>query len=298
MNKQNTQVQYYNRKTKQVENELIFGEQIMRWFYENQIGNTLIDKVLSKKIFSQVYGSVKSSKYSTKDIPKFIDQFQINMREYEEGPFKSFNDFFIRKFKPGMRNFSDHSNDFSAPAEGRYLAFANHNPKDKFPIKGQLLTAKALLQDDEKARLFDNGPVLIARLCPTDYHRFHYPDSGTTVERYTVSGKLHSVNPIALNTRPDIFISNERCVSILKTENFGYLAYIEVGAIFVGKIVQTTSELDHYKKGQEKGYFLFGGSTVILLGEPGCFKISEDILENSKKSLETFIQLGDTIAQK
>ncbi len=298
MNQTSTQVQFYNRKTKKIENELIFGEQIMRWFYENQFGNQIIDKVLSKKIFSQFYGSVKSSKRSSKDIPKFINQFQINMKEYEEGPFNSFNDFFIRKFKANMRPFSDKENQFSAPAEGRYLAFQSHNSKDKFPIKGQLLTAKALLQDEQKANLFEGGPVLIARLCPTDYHRFHYPDSGSTVERYTVSGKLHSVNPIALNTRPDIFITNERCISILKTEHFGYIAYIEVGAIFVGKIVQTTSEIDQYKKGQEKGYFLFGGSTVILLGEPGCFQISEDILANSKNGIETFVQLGDTIAQK
>ncbi len=293
----NTSVEFYNRRTSRIEKELIYGEQIMRWFYENQIGSFFVDTVFSKKIISILYGKLKSSPRSSKEIPHFINRFNINMKEFEEGPFASFNDFFIRKFKKGSRSFSTSTTDLSAFAEGRYLGFQTHTQKDKFPIKGQLLTAAALIQDEEKAKIFEGGPVLIARLCPTDYHRFHYPDSGTTVERFTVSGKLHSVNPIALNTRSDIFVGNERCVSILKTDHFGYIAYIEVGAIFVGKIVQTTTEMLKYQKGQEKGYFLFGGSTVIVLGEPNHFTISNDVLENSKKSLETFVPLGDTIAK-
>ena len=139
--------------------------------------------------------------------------------------------------------------------------------------------------------------MMIARLCPVDYHRFHFPDSGSMVERYTLSGKFHSVNPVALKAQPTIFLENERCVSILKTDNFGYLAYVEVGALCVGKIVQSTNEMVRFERGQEKGYFLFGGSTVIVLGEKGKWLPDSDILENTRKGHETFIKLGACIGK-
>jgi phosphatidylserine decarboxylase len=138
--------------------------------------------------------------------------------------------------------------------------------------------------------------LLLARLCPVDYHRYHYPDGGKTQKHYSIHGQYHSVNPTALRFKEDIFISNERRVSILETKNFGKLAFIEVGAVMVGKIVQTHDETKAFRRGQEKGYFLFGGSTVIVLGEPGLWTPSKDLLENTKNGIETYIQLGDAVA--
>ncbi len=129
-----------------------------------------------------------------------------------------------------------------------------------------------------------------------DYHRFHYPDGGYTLDAFPVHGKLHSVNPIALKKRGSIFLENERRVSILETKSFGKLAYIEVGATMVGKIVQTHTGKS-FQRGAEKGYFLFGGSTVIVIGEAGKWIPDQDLLENTSNNLETYIKLGSPIAK-
>lgn len=138
--------------------------------------------------------------------------------------------------------------------------------------------------------------MLLARLCPVDYHRFHFPDGGRVRESYHVSGRLHSVNPAALKYRGDIFATNERQVSLFESLHFGRLALIEVGALCVGKIVQTYEGSEAVRRGQEKGYFLFGGSTVIVLGEKGAWSPDADILEKTEQGLETWVKLGEGLA--
>ncbi len=216
------------------------------------------------------------------------------MEDYEPGPYRTFNDFFIRRFKPQKRKFLQGPGQLPAFAEGRYLAFENITEEQKFPVKGQFLRVQDLLDDQIKARQFEGGPMVIARLCPVDYHRFHFPDDGEILDHWSISGRLHSVNPVALEARPNIFITNERQVTLLKTKNLGILAYIEVGALCVGKIIQTYAGRT-FKRGDEKGYFLFGGSTVILLGEKGSWKPNADMLKRSSMGLETYIHLGDGI---
>ncbi|QQR79365.1 MAG: phosphatidylserine decarboxylase [Deltaproteobacteria bacterium] len=276
------------------ETEKVYGDQLLQWAYGSKLGGHLLS-FLSRPELSRLYGWIQSSTFSRFKINRFIKDFHIPMEDYEEKSFSSFNDFFIRKFREGKRNFSSTPSDFCAPAEGRYLAFDRITPTQTFPVKGTYLKASDLLGDNIKAQPFMEGPLVIARLCPVDYHRFHFPDSGEVLERYTISGELHSVNPIALKTKEDIFIKNERQVTILKTKNFGKIAFIEVGAMMVGKIVQTYSGIQFFK-GQEKGYFLFGGSTVVILGEPGRLRMSSDILEKSKNNQECFIKLGEVIA--
>jgi phosphatidylserine decarboxylase len=127
-------------------------------------------------------------------------------------------------------------------AEARYLAFESIHEDQVFPVKGGFLSAESLLGSHEKAAPFVGGPLLLARLCPVDYHRYHYPDAGRTLDAYTIQGQLHSVNPVALAQRGEIFIRNERRVSILETQHYGKLAYIEVGALCVGKIIQSYDE--------------------------------------------------------
>lgn len=220
------------------------------------------------------------------------------MEEYEGDRFHSFNEFFIRRFKEGKRPFAESLTDLPAFAEARYLAYASIDDEQTFPVKGKPYNVAELLDDPMVAGRFLGGPLLIARLCPTDYHRFHYPDSGRTIEYYRVGGKLHSVNPVALAYKPDILATNERRVSVLETENFGDIAYIEVGAMCVGKIVQTHSPDLPFKRGEEKGYFLFGGSTVVVLGQPDKWVIDSDLLEQTRKGRESWVPLGQKIARK
>jgi phosphatidylserine decarboxylase len=217
------------------------------------------------------------------------------MTQYEAGPFSSFNQFFIRKFRDGARPFIDDKRHLPAPAEARYFGWKKVKEGQTFPVKSQFLTADALLGRKEASKPFLGGPMLIARLCPVDYHRFHFPDSGEVDDHWRVGGALHSVSPIALDRRPEIFIQNERHVTVLRTKNFGRIAFIEVGALCVGKIVQTHDLKRPFGRGEEKGYFLFGGSTVIVLGEPGTWRPSDDILDNTEAKRETWIPLGDEV---
>ena len=289
-----------------MEVEKIYGDAMVRFAYNTKLGS-LFGGIIASRGLSKLYGKLQDTNLSGDKVPKFVENFKINMDEFRAGSkksqsinnsYRSFNEFFIREFKDGMRNFCDDSSKLAACAEARYFGHEKVSDELQVPVKGSFLNALDLLGNKKLAEKFVGGPFIIARLCPVDYHRYHYPDSGKTKESYTIKGDFHSVNPIALKLRQDILIKNERRVALLETENFGDLAFVEVGATCVGKIIQSFDESSNFKRGDEKGYFLFGGSTVIIYGEPGKWKPSQDILKNTQLGFETYIKLGDEIATK
>jgi phosphatidylserine decarboxylase len=297
------EIKYFNRISEQVEVEKVYGVEAVRWLYQSPIGK-LLQRLLCTAPISGIYGVLQDSAASANKIPGFIKNFNINMDDYVpedgrtmENPYSSFNQFFIRRFKDGKRPIEETPSLMPAFAEARYFAYESMTDEAKVPVKGQYMSAKALLAHSEWEDVFDEGPLLLARLCPVDYHRFHYPDNGKVLDFYELHGAYHSVNPIALKERPEIFHINERAVTILQTENFGKLAYIEVGATMVGKIVQST-DLKSFKRGEEKGYFLFGGSTVIVLGEKGKWKPTDDLIKHTNEGMETWVPLGQKLAEK
>ena len=300
------EIQYFNRSKGKVEVEKVYGDKWVKLIYTGVAGKVLAP-VFASKFLSKAYGLMQNNMLTQLKVPKFVKNFNIDLSEYQPGSvqvdnqelsYKNFNEFFIRKFKKGKRKFVSEESEMPAFCEARYYAYDSINDDLKVPVKGKFLNAIDLIDDPDLAAPFVGGPLLLARLCPVDYHRYHYPDHGKTTKSFSVHGEFHSVNPIALEVKEDIFIKNERRVSILETKNFGKLAYIEVGAVMVGKIIQTHDELKSFRRGQEKGYFLFGGSTVIVLGEPGLWSPSEDMLENTKNGMETYIKLGECVANK
>jgi phosphatidylserine decarboxylase len=299
-------IEFINRKSEQVEIEKVYGDGFIKFLYQNQLGKK-IGRAFTNKYFSQAYGWAQDQTFSKKKVRPFIENFNIPIDLFEPGSdpsndirdsYKNFNEFFIRKYKPYARQFVSDNQRMPAFAEARYVGYSEVKSNDVFPVKGYDLKAADLLDNSELAKIFNGGPLLIARLCPVDYHRYHYPDDGECLESYRCHGEYHSVNPLALKFKSQIFVKNERHVSILKTKNFGRLAYIEVGAICVGKIVQSHSLKKPFKRGDEKGYFLFGGSTVIVLGEKGAWAPSADIEKNTKNGIETYIELGDEVGVK
>lgn len=289
-------IRYWNRERRCDESEQVYGEAAVAWLYETRLGQALADGFLSRGFPSRVYGAYQSSRASRHKIAPFIREFRIPMDEYEDPGFQSFNDFFIRRFRPGARRFEATPKRMPAFCEARYFAYEKADASLSFPVKGKWLTPGALLEDPKLAAPFEGGPMLLARLCPTDYHRFHFPDDGRVLESRTLAGRLHSVNPVALRFRGDILATNERQVTLLETAQFGKLAYVEVGAMMVGKIVQTDPARREFRRGDEKGYFLFGGSTVVVFGEPGRWKPDSDILQQTALRRETYIKLGTGIA--
>lgn len=290
-------IQYWNRRNGRMESEDVYGDLFVRLLYGNRLGFALADHLLVKKTLSTLYGRLQSSARSARKVPDFVKRFKLPMEQYEDRPFTSFNDFFIRQFRPGLRPFPNDQEQMGAFAEARYLAFANSEEPISVPIKGLQLDPMALLGSTPDKERFRGGPCLLARLCPVDYHRFHFPDDGKTVHFHSESGKLHSVNPLALKRHPSLLLTNERQVSILKTKSFGLLAYVEVGALCVGRIVQTHPFERPFARGQEKGYFLFGGSTVVVYGEPGTWLPEADLLEQSAKGIETLVELGSVVGR-
>ncbi len=288
----------WNRQKQRAEIEKVYGDGFVKALYETKLGLFIENYFLSSARFSKIYGSFQSSVLSKRKIPEFIKNFSIPMEDYENVDYKNFNDFFIRRFKVGKREFIANESVLPAFAEARYSAYASLDDSIQFPVKGSLLNINTLLQSEKTAKHFIGGPAFIARLCPVDYHRFHFPDEGKVISSYSVHGKLHSVNPIALAVNENIFLRNERQVSILETKNFGLLAYIEVGALCVGRIVQSYSSDQSFSRGEEKGYFLFGGSTVILVGEKGKWLPDADLLERTSNKQESLVLLGEGIAKK
>jgi len=296
------QIKYYNSVNKSFEIEQVYGASGVEFLYQTFLGK-LIGYFLEFKPFSKIYGYFQSKESSQKKVLPFIEKFNIKIDQFEkelvddEVGYSSFNKFFCRKLKAGQRPFPKNQNELGAFCEARYFAH-NHNSEEiNFPVKGKYINPVDLLKNNKWSDTFKNGSFVIARLCPVDYHRFHFPDNGEVLDFYEIHDRLISVNPIALKVKPETFIRNERHVTIMQTENFGKLAYIEVGAICVGKIVQSHSMTigSKFKKGQEKGYFLFGGSTVIVLGEKEKIKFNKDFVSRSKEGIETYYQLGNII---
>lgn len=299
-------ITFWHRAHKQMETETVYGDKFIRFLYQSNLGKQM-GGVFANAPFSKFYGLLQDSPLSHRKVRPFIQKFNIEIDQYEPGSrhavdirdsYATFNEFFIRKFRLGQRPFVPQPERMPAFAEARYVGYAGVTPEIRFPVKGKHLTASGLIGNPDVAKPFEGGPLMVARLCPVDYHRYHYPDNGKVIDHFPVHGRYDSVNPLALQLKGDIFIANERYVTLLQTENFGKLAYIEVGAICVGKIVQSHRWNKPFLRGEEKGYFLFGGSTVVVVGEKGAWKPSQDMLDNTAAGRETYVQLGDEVATK
>lgn len=291
-------IRVYDRSKQSLFDEKVYGQSALGWVYGNRLGRLLENALLSRKWLSRAMGAWYSSPYSARQIDGFVEQYGIDRGEFEPGPFADFNSFFVRRFAPGRRTFVEGAR-MPAPAEARYFAWSESSEELRLPVKGAWLSPIELLGDTHEAayrQRIQGGPVLLARLCPVDYHRFHFPDRGDWLSLHRVDGRLHSVNPLALKAFPRTFLENERQVSWLKTERFGLLAYIEVGALGVGQIRQSHSPGSPFERGDEKGYFLFGGSTVIVIGEKGAWTPSADLLTHTEGGHETLVRLGEEVA--
>lgn len=293
-------IKFYNRKLKEYEIEKVAGQAYLNWTYSSPIGMTLLELLIKKKLFSSLYGSYCSSYSSRKKISNFINDFNIDasLNKKNVTEYKSFNDFFSRQLKSEARPIDIKGESFISPGDGRLLAYENIDLESLVQVKGYTYSFLDLVDSSKAVSLFKNGSCLIFRLCPTDYHRFHFVDSGVCGELHKHKGSYYSVNPIALNKISEIFCKNKREWSILHSNNFGEILYVEVGATCVGSIVQTFQTDLEVEKGSEKGYFKFGGSTVIIFLQKGKVKIDQDIIEQTKLGFETKVLMGEKIGTK
>ena len=264
--------------------------------YETHPRRSPVQWLESHPLFDWLLAAYYDTRVSVRSIEPFIRAHKLDMSEFEPVIYRSYSDFFERRFKIGARSFPAEPAAMGAFAEARYFGWDKVEPEQQFPIKGHSLSVRQILDDEVKAQAFLGGPVILARLAPSDYHHAHYFDDGETVDCWWKGGRLWTVNWRALLNMPEILFVNERQINILETRNFGRVAFVEVGALSVGRILQVQRWDVPFHRGDEKSVFRFGGSAILLFGEPGRWQPAEDILEHTRDGVETHIRLGDRIA--
>lgn len=292
-------VLFHNRYTGQVEEEVIYGDRSLRWTYETAPGRCLLNLLIRRPFFSRYYGRLMDKPASKARIEPFIEQYGVDASEFaqEPGEFGSFNEFFYRRLKPEARPIAAGDGIACFPADGRHLAYQDISDLPGFIAKGQRFDLRRFLGDDRLAERYADGAALVSRLCPVDYHRYHFPCGGMPGETRLINGWLYSVNPIALRRNVGYLVENKRACCTIDSPEFGRVLYAEIGATCVGSMVNTYTPGERVEKGAEKGYFRFGGSCTILLFEKGRLRFDSDLIKNTGEYLETYARMGDRLGE-
>ena len=249
-------------------------------------------KLLSSRAVSYVAGSFMDSSLSCSLIPPFAARNNIDMQQYEDEIYTSFNSFFTRHIKPSLRQIDMSDDSFIAPCDGLLSAYHIHDGL-VIPVKQSEYSIYDLVKNKRIADMYKNGICLVFRLCVDHYHRYCYPDSGIKSQNVHIKGILHTVRPIALRKDP-VFTENSREYTLIKTQNFGTVLMMEVGAMLVGRICNL-HEKQEVCKGQEKGYFEYGGSTVILLVKKGKVTLPDILFDATDSGYEIPVKMGERI---
>ncbi len=276
-----------DRETGKKIEEKVFGGGLLKAFYGNPFGRPFAHLISRIPLISSLYGAWQKTSLTRKNIAPFIKTYQIDKSEFRQPieEFRSFNDFFIRKLKHECRPIAQGQNIAVMPADGRYRFFQNIQETDGFIVKGEKFDLSKLIGDPILSEKYASGTMVMARLCPTDYHRFHFPVDCTPSSSHLINGYLYSVNPIALKQNIHIFTKNKRKITHLESEEFGKVIFIEVGATNVGSIHENFEPNFPYKKGEEKGYFSFGASSLVILFEPGKIVLDPDLTQQNEFEL-------------
>ncbi len=288
--------QVLDRRTGTVFEERIFGGRTLEFLYGDARGRLLTDRVLSGTLAHRLYGWWQRHPSSKRRIPEFVASLGVDASEAEHAvdAYASLDSFFARRLRTGARPIDADARSLVSPADARVLVLPRIGAR-RLRVKGCDVTLDELVGSPEEARRYEDGAALVARLAPADYHRFHFPDGGIASPARLLPGRLHSVHPIALAAGAPS-LRNRRMVTALQSDGFGRIVLVEVGALCVGTIVQTYRP-GRVERGAEKGIFRFGGSTVILLLEPGVMAFDRDLVEASGRGLETLVRMGTRIAR-
>lgn len=300
-----TAITYIERTTQEKKIEKVYGARCLQFLYgsgwsSQKIGRKIARFTAKNAWVSALYGWWQHQRWTASKIAPFIEKFDVDATEFSLSveQFRSFNDFFTRELKKEARPIAPGTDCAIIPADGRYLFHQNIALCDGFVVKGQKFQLAALLQDEKLAAEYACGSMVMARLAPSDYHRFHFPCDCYPTEAKALNGLLHSVNPIAVKQNIAVFSENKRTLTRLASEAFGTLLFIEVGATNVGTIMQTYKPGAFCSKGSEKGYFSFGGSSLLLLFPPGVIQFDADLLAATQAGFEIKCLMGQSMGSR
>ncbi|MBE2215099.1 MAG: phosphatidylserine decarboxylase [Opitutaceae bacterium] len=290
-------IEVINRYTGAVEVEQVYGDRWLRWTYETGAGRLALALAVRRSVFSRFFGWRMSRPASRAKIAPFVRDYGLDPAEFAEPleSYASFNEFFSRRLRPGARPVCGASGDVAFPADGRHLGIDDLAAADHFYAKGQRFDLAALVGEAGLARRFAGGTMVISRLCPVDYHRFHFPVGGRAGAPVFLEGELYSVSPIALRRRLDYLVENKRARTLVETPDLGGVLIVEIGATCVGTIAHTAGA-GEVARGDEKGYFRFGGSCVITIFERGRIDLAPDLRAAAASGRELYARVGDRMA--
>ena len=267
----------------------------LSFLYNTYLGRIILKPLVKNKLFSNVVASFMNSKLSKIMVKPFIKKHNINMDEFVKEDYNCFNDFFIRKIKKEARDIDKDKKSFISPCDSKLTCYKI--TKDLvFNVKNSTYSISSITKDDNISDYFKDGYALVFRLSPDDYHRYIFLDDGKIINNYKINGKYHSVNPVSYD-KFKVFKENTRECTLMKCKNFNNIMYIEVGALLVGKI-NNIKKSGTFKRAEEKGYFMYGGSTIVVLVGKNIVKMDKKIIINSLKNIETSVKCGEKIGEK
>lgn len=266
----------------------------LRFLYHTVVGRLFL-KPLTSRAVSKLAGTYMDSRLSKSMIKKFVRKNGIDLNDFYADSFTCFNDCFTRKIKEGKRPLDERNDAFIAPCDALLSAYPIHSDT-RLDIKGSVYSVSDLLENEELASRYEGGTCLVFRLCVNHYHRYIYLDSGNKEENIFIKGKLHTVRPIALETYP-IFKRNCREYTVMHTDHFGDVVQMEVGALLVGKI-KNHHEKATFARGEEKGMFLYGGSTIVVLLQKDRVTLDARFFEATERNEEIDVQMGECLGMK
>jgi phosphatidylserine decarboxylase len=287
-------VQVYDRKRGVVYDEPQYGERRLHLLYETAFGRLLLSAIFARRWYSTLNAIRDKRPSSVRKIQPLVDRFGIDMSDYPAQSYASYDSFITRKIDPARRPIAANPDALIAVADSRLLAYVVTSD-GRIAVKQSSYTITELLRDRDLAATYNEGTCLVFRLGTEDYHRYCFADDGEVIRTNSINGVLHSVQPIS-SERYKAFSENHREYSVIETANFGTVVTVEVGAILVGKI--HNHDVTRCLRGQEKGYFSLGGSSIIVLLRPGMVTIDSDIIEHSRKQIETKVRLGEKVGEK
>ena len=279
---------YYNRKTKKFEGDVDYKSNSLNFLYKTMPGRFVLWSVAARPWFSNLASKYQKSKFSKKDIVPFIEKYRVfESKEYAKKAYGSFNDFFTRKKMICCEEIDGRV--LVSPADSK-MQFFRITDDLILNIKKSKYQIPDILQDHLAAEAFKGGTCIVFRLSVDDYHRYHFVDDGEVISHKKLDGELHTVRPISEKYK--VYARNAREVTMMKTKNFGVVAQVEVGALLVGKIIN--SDKKTFARFDEKGYFEFGGSTIVLLLNEKI-EFDKDIVSANEQGMETKVHAGERI---
>ena len=293
-------IKVYDRKSKEYYEEIQYNSKALHFLYDTMLGRIILKWFILGKTYSNYNARQNEKRSSVSKIKPFIEEYKINEEEFETTDFRSFHEFFRRRLKSEARPICPEEEAFISIADSKLRCYPIDD-RAAIKIKNSIYTIAELIGvdgefnqqlDHNQIKEYQGGTCLVFRLTVDDYHHYVHFDEGEIVQKRVIPGKLHTVGPISAK-RYKVYSENSREVSRLRTKCFGEVIQVEVGALLVGKIVN--HEKTHFQRGEEKGWFEMGGSTIVLLFQKDAVYMDQDIMKHSEMEMETKVILGEKI---